>query len=89
MVDIMPSVREQNQRLADAGHVIRWNGYLIPKPLADALGIPTSEQMPAGYIRMDDAWVGFMAQDVLKVKPWAVTRDAYGYLMVDYSKAVK
>ena len=40
------------------------------------------------FLWSDDPQVGLMADDVVKVKPWAVLTDKDGYLMVDYNLAV-
>src|SRR5258706_6504089 len=40
------------------------------------------------FLWSDEPLIGLMADDVVKVKPWAVLTDKDGYLMVDYNLAV-
>jgi len=40
------------------------------------------------FIWSDEPQTGLIAQDVLKVKPWAVFTNKDGYLMVDYAEAI-
>ncbi len=40
------------------------------------------------FIGSDKPEIGLLAQDVMKIKPWAVLTDKDGYLMVNYEEAV-
>ena len=85
----MKQIRSHNRALADAGKLVRWRGYVVPKVVADAIGIPLSEQMPTGTVKPDDSWIGAMADEVEKVTPEAVGIGPHGFKMVNYNLSVK
>jgi|SRR5882672_2345442 len=41
------------------------------------------------FLWSDEPQIGLMADEVSKIKPWAVFADSDGYLMVDYTEAIK
>jgi hypothetical protein len=68
------------------GQFVKWHGYWTPPELAAALD-------RQGYVPPppddDNSYFGFMAQDILKIYPEAVSIDKDGFMRVDYGLVVR